>query len=84
MKKTTSKHNAASAAGQQESNLPKLGQPAHRALAAAGIQSLEQLTRFSEAEIKQLHGIGPNALAKLRQALAARGLSFAKAKESTE
>ncbi len=84
MKKMTSKNKPTSASSQQESELPKLGAPADRALAAAGIQSLEQLTRFSEAEIKQLHGIGPNALAKLRQALAARGLSFAKAKESTE
>jgi len=84
MKKTTSKKKAASALAQQESDLPKLGAPAHRALAAAGIKSLDQLTRFSEAEIKQLHGIGPNALSKLRQALVARGLSFAKAKESIE
>jgi len=85
MKKMNSKNKAASSLDQQEGDLPpKLRQPAHRALAAAGIRKLEQLTRFSEAEIKQLHGIGPNALAKLRQALAARGLSFAKAKESTE
>ena len=62
---------------QEESDLPKLGGPAERALAGAGIQRLEQLTRFSENEIKQLHGIGSNALAKLRQALAAQGLSFA-------
>ena len=55
----------------------KLGQPASRALAGAGIQRLEQLTQFSEAEIKHLHGIGPNALGKLREALAAKGLSFA-------
>ena len=59
------------------SDLPhKLAQPAQRALAGAGIQRLEQLTTFSEAEIKQLHGIGPNALAQLRSALSARGLSF--------
>jgi hypothetical protein len=32
---------------------------------------------MSEAEIKQLHGIGPNAVAQLRRALAAQGLSFA-------
>jgi hypothetical protein len=30
-----------------------------------------------EAEVKKLHGIGPNALAQLRRALAAHGLSFA-------
>ena len=84
MKKVTPRTRTDNSSDQQESDLPKLGAPAHWALAAAGIKSLEQLTRFSEAEIKQLHGIGPNALAKLRQVLAARGLSFAKGKESKE
>lgn len=82
MKKVTPKNKAVGSFDQQESDLPvKLGAPAHRALAAAGIQRLEQLTKFTEAEIKQLHGIGPSALAKLRQALAAKRLSFAKGKE---
>ena len=59
------------------SDLPaKLGAPAERALAGAGIKNLKQLTKLSEAEIKQLHGVGPNALGKLRQALAENGLSF--------
>ena len=63
---------------QPQGDLPvKLAQPAQRALAGAGIQNLKQLTKFSEAEIKQLHGIGPNALNQLRAALAAKGLSFA-------
>jgi hypothetical protein len=62
-----------------ESNLPDgLAQPALRALAGAGCQRLEQVASLSEAEIKQLHGIGPNALNLLRRALAAKGLSFAK------
>ncbi len=61
---------------QPESDLPKLAQPAQRALASAGIRRLEQLTAFREAEIRQLHGIGPNALVQLRRALADRGLSF--------
>jgi hypothetical protein len=56
---------------------PGLAQPAQRALAGAGIESLEQLSRLSEAEIRRLHGIGPHALGKLRQALAEQGLSFA-------
>lgn len=61
-----------------EDDLPaKLANPARRALSGAGISRLEQLTSFSETQIKQLHGIGPNALEQLRQALAARGLSFA-------
>ena len=61
-----------------EDDLPDgLAQPARRALAGAGIQRLEQLSGLRESEIKQLHGIGPNALNLLRSALAARGLSFA-------
>ena len=65
---------------QQGSDLPKLASPAQRALAGAGIQRLDQLTRLSEEELKQLHGIGPNALKQLHQALRAKGLSFAKRK----
>jgi hypothetical protein len=60
-----------------ESDLPPgLAAPARRALDGAGITRLDQLARLSEAEVKALHGIGPNALAVLRRALAARGLSF--------
>ena len=65
----------------QASDLPTgLGKPAQRALAAAGYSRLEELTAISESEIKQLHGIGPNAIEQLRQALAAKGLSFANQK----
>jgi DNA-directed RNA polymerase alpha subunit len=63
-----------------ENGFPKLAQPALRALAGAGIRQLEQLTGYSEAEIRQLHGIGPNALKTLREALAARSLSFKREK----
>jgi predicted flap endonuclease-1-like 5' DNA nuclease len=60
-------------------DFPKgLGQPARRALAGAGITSLNHLTKITEAELKQLHGIGPKAVEQLRAALEARGLSFAK------
>jgi hypothetical protein len=63
---------------QQESDLPaELASPARRALVQAGYSRLEQLTELSEAEVMQLHGIGPNALAQLRRALGAKGLSFA-------
>jgi hypothetical protein len=66
----------------KESGLPqKIGAPAERALANAGIKNLKQLTKFSETEIKNLHGVGPNALGKLRQALAEQGLSFAREKK---
>ena len=60
----------------KESDLPKLGSPAQRALAGAGITQLEQLTEMSEKELAQLHGIGPNAVKTLRQALAQKGLTF--------
>jgi hypothetical protein len=56
--------------------LPRLSRPAQRALASAGIQRLKELTKFSEAEIKKLHGNGPNALVQLRGALKAAGMSF--------
>jgi hypothetical protein len=70
---------------QQESDLPtKLSAPALRALAGAGIRRLEQLTKVSEAEIKRLHGMGPNGLKQLRDALEAKGLSFAEGKSKKE
>ena len=65
----------------KDEDIPKLGAPAERALAGAGINNLRQLSRFSEAEIRQLHGIGPNALGKLHQALAEKGLSFSDKKK---
>ena len=63
---------------QEESGLPSgMGAPARRALAQAGYSRLDQLAGVSEAEIKQLHGMGPKALDILRRALGAHGLSFA-------
>ena len=65
---------------EQDSDLPAgLASPARRALNGVGYVRLEQLTRITEVEILKLHGIGPRALEQLRQALAARGLSFADA-----
>ena len=70
---------------QQESDFPTgLSAPARRALAGAGYSRLEQLARVSEADIKRLHGIGPNALKQLRNALEAKGLSFADVKGGEE
>ena len=70
---------------QQDSDLPiELAAPARRALVGAGYLRLEQLTRVSEAEIKKLHGIGPNALVQLRRALDAKGLSFADGKSGKD
>lgn len=60
----------------EESDIPKIGAPAQRALAVAGVKQLKDLTKFREEEIRQWHGIGPNALGKLRQAMTEKGLSF--------
>jgi hypothetical protein len=59
------------------SDLPReLAQPARRALVAAGITRLEQLTQRRAAEIQQLHGMGPKAMRQLRRSLAAHGWAF--------
>jgi hypothetical protein len=62
---------------QQNGDFPRLAAPARRALAAAGVQRLEQLTKFTEDEVRRLHGIGPNAINQLRLAMAEKDLSFA-------
>lgn len=56
---------------------PKLSQPAQRALANARIKTLEDCCRIREAELAKLHGIGPNALDKIKAAMAEHGLHFA-------
>jgi DNA-directed RNA polymerase alpha subunit len=62
----------------KESNFPKgLAKPALRALEGAGYKQIEQLTKVTEAEILKLHGMGPNAVRKLCQALLDKGLAFA-------
>lgn len=63
---------------QTKNDLPKLSAPAQRALAAAGVQHLKDLTKFSEAEVKKWHGVGPNAMEQLHGAMKKQGLSFKK------
>jgi DNA-directed RNA polymerase alpha subunit len=55
----------------------KLGQPAQRALANAGINSLEELAKLTEKEFMKLHGIGKSTLPILKEAMAEKQLSFA-------
>jgi len=50
--------------------------PALRALDAAGVRSVADLTRWSEADLAKLHGMGPKALGALRSALEASGRTF--------
>ncbi|MDU0202280.1 MULTISPECIES: DNA-directed RNA polymerase subunit alpha C-terminal domain-containing protein [Paenibacillus] len=61
----------------EQSDLPKLSNPALRALAGAGYHRLEQLSKTTEKEIMKLHGMGPKSLDPLRRALAEKGLTFA-------
>ena len=63
---------------ESETDLPPgFAKPAGRALAAAGYVQLEQLAQASEAELRKLHGMGPQALVQLHRALAATGRTFA-------
>lgn len=57
--------------------LSMLSAPARRALTQAGISTLEELSKYSEAEILKLHGVGPKSLPVLRQALDNEELAFA-------
>ncbi len=63
---------------EDDTGFPKLSAPARRALSAAGHTRLEQLAQVSESDLRKLHGIGPNAIAALREALHERGRSFAR------
>jgi hypothetical protein len=54
--------------------LPSIGAPATRALTAAGLTTLEAVAAVPERDLAALHGVGPIALAKLREALADHGL----------
>lgn len=54
-----------------------LAAPARRALAALGITALRHITTFREEELRLMHGMGPQALGRLRAALDERGWSFA-------
>lgn len=63
--------------GQIEVVLIRTGAPAQRALADAGIAHLSDLVAWPRSKLARLHGIGPSALDKLEESLAAAGLDFA-------
>jgi hypothetical protein len=54
---------------------PGMGQPAIRALVAAGYDRVEQLAGASERALLQLHGVGPKAIRIITQALDDRGVA---------
>jgi hypothetical protein len=53
-----------------------LSKPALRALQTAGIDTLERAAAWSEGDLLELHGLGPQAIRLLREALRRRGLSL--------
>ncbi len=52
--------------------------PARRALDNNNISSLNDLSDFTENEILQFHGMGKNAISKLKEAMRKEGLQFKK------
>jgi hypothetical protein len=66
-----------------ESDLPSgLSQPPLQALHAAGYTRLDQLATVTESDVLALHGMGPKGIRIIREALNARGKTFADAKSS--
>jgi hypothetical protein len=59
------------------SDFDGLAAPARRALAGAGYKTLADLAKVREADVARLHGMGPNAMTKLKAKMAERDLSFA-------
>ena len=53
-----------------------MGKVAPAAFAHAGIDRLEDLTRYTEKELLAIHGVGPKAIRVAREALAERGLAL--------
>ena len=58
--------------------LHKLAKPAQRAVENEGITTLEELSKYSEKEFFNLHGIGKNAINIAKETLKDNGLEFSK------
>lgn len=56
--------------------LSLLGAPARRAFEREGISTLEYLSKYSEKEILNLHGMGRSTIPKLHKLLAEKALTF--------
>ena len=63
---------------QQGTPLPRsIGAPATRALREVGVTTVEQVATRSAAGLAAIHGVGPIAIARLREAMAEQGLAYA-------
>lgn len=56
--------------------LSKLSSPARNSLVHEGIDTLKELSKYTEKEILKIHGIGPASLPILRMELEEERLSF--------
>ena len=56
--------------------MASLSAPARRALENNGINTLKDLSGFSEKEILKFHGMGKSTIPKLKEALYAEGIAF--------
>ena len=54
-----------------------LAAPARRALASANIRAIGDLAKWREADVAKLHGMGPNAMTRLREKMAEANIAFA-------
>lgn len=69
---------AESASEHGSGDLPTaIGRPATQALAGVGVTTLDQVAARSQAELLDLHGIGPRAIGILAEALGERGMHWA-------
>ncbi|MEO8030743.1 MAG: DNA-binding protein [Gemmatimonadota bacterium] len=57
---------------------PGVAAPARRALASVGITRVADAAKYSEAQLAQLHGMGPKALGILKLELKRRGKGLRK------
>ena len=53
-----------------------LSGPARRALVNAKLYKVSDLRKITSAELDQLHGIGKSAIARIKQIMAAKKISF--------
>lgn len=56
--------------------LPKISKPALRALDSINVKTLEDVAKFTEAELLALHGFGPKGIRILKEVMEEHGLKF--------
>lgn len=72
------KENAGTTDAKKQTDVFKniLPAPACRALAGIGVKTLKQLTRYSAADLLELHGMGPSSIPKINAALKKSGMKL--------